>query len=141
MTSRRAKIAIATALALAAGEARAVLSFNVAPAGWPNDAHRQAAVNAIQSAVNRYNAYGDFGNYNVHVYYNAGIPTAQANYLGAIGFGGTYPNERVMMHEMAHYLGSGTYGDPWNGARSEALIDQFDGLEASLNGDANHFWP
>ena len=102
------------------------MSFNVAASGWPNDAHRTAAVNAIQSTVNRYNAYGDFGNYNVHVYYNAGIPTAQANYLGSIGFGGTYPNERVMMHEMAHYLGSGTYGDPWDGARGEALIDQFD---------------
>ena len=95
----------------------------------------------MQSTVNRYNAYGDFGNYNVYVYYNAGIPTAQANYLGSIGFGGTYPNERVTMHEMAHYLGSGTYGDPWDGARGEALIDQFDGLEATLQGDASHFWP
>ena len=129
------------AVAGAAGEARATLGFNVATSGWPNDAHRTAAVNAIQSSVNRYNAYGDFGNYNVHVYYNAGIPTAQANYLGSIGFGGTYPNERVMMHELAHYLGSGTYGDPWNGTRGEALVDQFDGLEATLQGDANHFWP
>lgn len=119
----------------------AALDFNVAAAGWPNDAHRQAAVDAIQSSINRYNAYGDFGGHNVHVYYNAGIPTAQANYLGSIGFGGTYPNERVMMHELAHYLGSGTYGDPWDGVRGEALIDQFDGLEASLNGDSAHFWP
>ena len=136
-----AALAVGAAVVAAAGPAGAALSFNVAPTGWPNDAHRQSAVNAIQSAVNRYNAYGDFGNYNVHVYYNAGIPTAQANYLGAIGFGGTYPNERVMMHEMAHYLGSGTYGTPWDGPRGEALIDQFDGLEATLNGDAQHYWP
>src|SRR5688572_1006849 len=133
--------AVAAAVAGAAGPARGALTFNVATSGWPSDAHRTAAVNAIQSAVNRYNAYGDFGNYNIHVYYNAGIPTAQANYLGSIGFGQTYPNERVMMHEMAHYLGSGTYGDPWDGPRGEALVDQFDGLEASLNGDGAHFWP
>lgn len=94
----------------------------------------------MQSAINRYNAY-NFGNYNMFVYYNAGIPTAQANYLGSIGFGGTYPNERVMMHEIAHYLGSGTYGTPWDGPRGEAIVDQFDGLEATLNGDGAHFWP
>ena len=95
----------------------------------------------MQAVVNRYNAYGNFGNYNVYAYYNAGIPTAQASYLGSIGFGGTYPNERVTMHEMAHYLGSGTNGDPWDGFFGEAQVDQFDGLEASLNGDSAHFWP
>jgi autotransporter-associated beta strand protein len=143
-TRKRRSISAAIAFGLivcVSSEADAALSFNVAASGWPNAAHRDAAVAAIQSAVNRYNAYGNFGNYNVHVYYNSGIPTAQANYLGSIGFGGTYPNERVMMHELAHYLGSGTYGDPWDGARGEALIDQFDGLEATLQGDANHFWP
>jgi len=132
--------AMAAVLALPS-VSQADLAFNVAAGGWPNDAHRDAAIAAIQSSINRYNAYGDFGNHNIHVYYNAGIPTAQANYLGSIGFGGTYPNERVMMHELAHYLGSGTAGDPWDGARGEAMVDQFDGLEASLNGDANHFWP
>jgi autotransporter-associated beta strand protein len=132
--------ALAAAAALSRN-ADAALTFNVEPNGWPNAAHRNAAAAAIQSAVNRYNAYGDFGNYNIYVYYNAGIPTAQANYLGSIGFGGTYPNERVTMHELAHYLGSGTYGTPWDGARGEALIDQFDGLEATLQGDSQHFWP
>ena len=136
-----AATAAAAAVGGAPGPAGAALVFNVAPAGWPSDAHRAAAVNAMQSAVNRYNAYGDFGNHNVHVYYNSGIPTAQASYLGSIGFGGTYPNERVTMHEMAHYLGSGTYGTPWDGPRGEALVDQFDGIEASLQGDGQHFWP
>ena len=70
--------------------ARDALALTTAPLGVtpPDHAHRTAAVNAMQSTVNRYNAYGDFGNYNVYVYYNAGIPTAQANYLGSIGFGG-----------------------------------------------------
>ena len=145
MSKRRKRavtpLAVGAALASCATEAGAALTYNVATNGWPNDAHRTAAVNAIQSAVNRYNAYGDFGNYNIHVYYHPGIPTAQANYLGSVGFGGTYPNERVMMHEVAHYLGSGTYGTPWDGPRGEAMVDQFDGLETSLNGDGAHFWP
>lgn len=128
------------ALAMLSNNAHAVLSFTVEAGGWPNAGHRQAAVDAMQSAINRYNAY-NFGNYNVYVYYNSGIPTAQANYLGSIGFGGTYPNERVAMHELAHYLGSGTYGTPWDGAQGEALVKQFDGLQATLNGDSAHFWP
>jgi hypothetical protein len=135
-----ALIAIA-AVAGVSRQTKAVLTFNVDTAGWPNAAQRQAAVDAMQSVVNRYNAYGDFGDHNVYVYYNAGIPTAQSNYLGSIGFGGTYPNERVAMHELGHYLGSGTYGTPWDGARSEGMIDQFDGIEAFLQGDTQHFWP
>ena len=142
MSRKIRKTVIATAAIVAiAQQAEAVLTFNVEPNGWPSATQRQAAIDAMQSTVNRYNAYGDFGNYNVYVYYNSGIPTAQANYLGSIGFGGTYPNERVAMHELAHYLGSGTYGTPWDGSRGEANIDQFDGLEATLHGDTQHFWP
>jgi autotransporter-associated beta strand protein len=126
------------------GQAWAVLSFTVDPNGWPDANRRNAAVNSLTAAVSRYNAYGDFGNFNIWAYYNSGIPTAQASYGpsgGSIGYGGTWPNERVTMHEMAHYLGSGTYGLPANGTRSEALIDQFDGIEANFNGDGTHFWP
>ena len=145
-STKRNRPAITAAIAFAAlaaisRDAGAALTYYVEPNGWPSAAHRDAAVAAMQSAVNRYNAYGDFGNHSVYVYYNAGIPTAQASYLGSIGFGGTYPNERVTMHELAHYLGSGTYGDPWNGPRGEAMVDQFDGLQAELNGDSQHFWP
>jgi autotransporter-associated beta strand protein len=149
-TTRPTKIVAAIILiahSVAPRDAAAVLTFNVEANGWPNAAHRDAAVAAMTSALARYNNYGDFGNSNIYVYYNSGIPTAQASYCctpgnpGSIGFGGTYPNERVTMHEIAHYLGSGTFGDPWDGARGEALIDQFDGLEATLEGDANHFWP
>lgn len=129
------------------GTAHAALSFTVG-GDWPNPAHRQAAVDAVQSSINRYNAFGDFGNYNVYVYYNAGIPTAQASYGGSIGFGGTYPNERVTMHEMAHYLGlpSGNWGGwmsdgLWDGAIATRLVKQFEGDQATLNGDGAHFWP
>ncbi|MFT3788082.1 MAG: autotransporter-associated beta strand repeat-containing protein [Tepidisphaeraceae bacterium] len=128
------------ALVTVASSAHAALSFNVGGT-WDTDARKNAAIAALTAVTNRYNAYGDFGNYNVYAYYNSGIPTAQASYLGSIGYGGTYPNERVTAHELAHYLGSGTYGTPWNGERGEALIDQFDGIEATLNGDTQHFWP
>lgn len=62
--SKRSTIAVAIgflAVTVLCGEAGAALSFNVEPNGWPNAAHRTAAVNAMQSVVNRYNAYGDFG--------------------------------------------------------------------------------
>lgn len=59
--------------------------------------------------VGIYNRYTTFRG-NVYVYYNAGIPTAQASYHGAIGFG---PNTTYMwvgtaMHEICHFVGSGT---------------------------------
>jgi autotransporter-associated beta strand protein len=137
---KRIVIGVLLAMGLAP-TCRGALTFTVEANGWPDAARRNAAVNALQAAVNRYNAFGDFGNYNVYAYYNAGIPTAQASYLGSIGYGGTYPNERVTLHEMSHYLGTGTYGDPWDGFRGELLIDQFDGNEAVLNGGGSHYWP
>jgi autotransporter-associated beta strand protein len=137
---KRIVIGVLLAIGLAP-TCRGALSFTVEAAGWPDAARRNAAVNALQAAVNRYNSYGNFGNYNVYAYYNAGIPTAQASYLGSIGYGGTYPNERVTLHEMSHYLGTGTHGTPWDGVRGETLVDQFDGLEATLNGDSAHYWP
>ena len=128
---------------------KADLTFTVSDvSSWPNQAHHDAAVNAAQLVVNRYNTYGDFGNYDVYIYYNSGIPTAQASYLGSIGFGGTYPNERVMAHEMAHYLGlpssgwtSLMVGGVWYGAAGDQLIRQLHGEEEELHGDSIHFWP
>lgn len=150
---RTSRHILASAVALALGligefsPVRAALTYTVGGT-WPNDAHRNAAVDAIQLVVNRYNAYGDFGNANVYVYYNAGIPTAQASYNGSIGFGGTYPNERVMAHEMAHYLGlpssnwnSLMTGGSWDGVYGLAKVRQFDGEQAVINGDSIHFWP
>ena len=148
LRSRRRSFGIALSLCFAAttapNRADAALSYNIEGAsGWPSQSHFNAAVGAIESTLARFNAYAPngFGNYNVHLRHDNGVPTAQASYLGSIQFGNTFPNERVMMHELAHYLGSGTFGDPWDGVHGEALIDQFEGLEAQLNGDAVHFWP
>ena len=98
----------------------------------------------MQTVVNMYNAYGDFGNGSIYVYYNAGIPTEQSGYGGSggsIGVGGTYPNVRVLLHESSHWLGTGTYSAFWGGPAATALIQQTDGLGSVLNGDTQHYWP
>lgn len=107
---------------------------------------------AMDSTCWYYNRYTNFRG-NVYVYYNAGIPTAQASYHGSIGFG---PNTSYMwvgtaMHEMAHFVGSGTTtawqsklsGGVWTGTVASALLKSWTG--ETLKGDSNsnpiHFWP
>ena len=148
LTIRRAAVVLLVAvLGLAPQRCWAALAFNVGGT-WDTDARRSAAVAALQLVVDRYNAFGTFGNGNVYVYYSSGIPTAQASYNGSMGFGGTWPAERVAMHEMAHYLGlpSGSWSTlfatgTWSGAMAGRLVRQFDGEDAALRGDTMHFWP
>jgi len=103
---------------------------------------------AMDSACVYYNRYTPF-RCNIYVYYNAGIPTAQASYHGSIGFG---PNTRYMwvgtaIHEMAHFMGSGTttawqakvVGGVWTGTTASALLKTLTG--ETLKGDSQHFWP
>ncbi|MGC4031786.1 MAG: PEP-CTERM sorting domain-containing protein [Tepidisphaeraceae bacterium] len=124
------------------------LSFTIGGT-WDTAARAQAASDAMTAIVNRYNSYGNFGNYNIYCYYDAGIPTAQASYLGSIGFGGTYPAERVAQHESNHYLGSGTTtawtnkftSGLWTGAKVNALVAQFDGDGEVLHQSGVHFYP
>jgi autotransporter-associated beta strand protein len=126
----------------------AAITFTVGGT-WDTEDRRLAAVNAMQLVVNRINAYGNLGNNNIWVYYNSGIPTAQASYLGSIGFGGTWPAERVAEHEACHYFGTGTYSawgtlmidNRWNGPAATALMQQLYGIGSRLNGDTQHFWP
>lgn len=107
---------------------------------------------ALDSACYYYNRYTEF-EANIYVYYNAGIPTAQANYHGSIGFG---PNTGYMwvgttMHEMAHFFGSGTtntwkslmVNGIWQGEKGQNMCQQL--LGEQLRGDnstsAVHYWP
>lgn len=103
---------------------------------------------AMDSACLYYNRYTTFKG-NVYVYYNAGIPTAQASYHGSLGFG---PNTRYMwvgtaIHEMAHFMGSGTtsawqskiVNNVWTGPVATALLKSLTG--EVLKGDSQHFWP
>lgn len=100
---------------------------------------------AMDSACMYFSKYTPFS-YDIYVYYNAGIPTAQANYHGSIGFG---PNTRYQwvgtaMHEMCHWFGSGTTNEwkskivngAWTGAATAALVGA-----GVIRGDAQHFWP
>jgi len=103
---------------------------------------------AMDSACYYFNKYTPFIK-NIRVVYNAGVPTAQANYHGEIDFGA---NTRYMwvgtaMHEMCHYFGSGTTNEweakmvngVWTGTVADALIKSINGGE--IHGDTQHFWP
>ncbi|WP_243349170.1 hypothetical protein [Parabacteroides sp. FAFU027] len=103
---------------------------------------------AMDSACYYYNRYTSF-TANIYVYYNSGIPTAQASYHGSIGFGSntTYMWVGTAMHEMAHYFGSGTtsvwqgkmVSNVWTGTNASTLLKTLTG--ETLKGDAMHFWP
>jgi len=103
--------------------------------------------NSMAEAVNIYNANGTFDKH-LNVYYNAGVPTAQANYDGVITFGGSR-NTRVAIHEISHTLGIGTHsaywslitGGTWNGPVANAVLSEFDGQGSAMNGDSQHMWP
>ncbi|HOQ05462.1 MAG TPA: immunoglobulin domain-containing protein [Anaerohalosphaeraceae bacterium] len=102
---------------------------------------------AVTEAVALYNKHGSFSKH-LNIYYNAGVPTAQANFDGVITFGGSR-NTRVALHEISHTLGVGTIsawsanlsGGVWNGAHASRQIRLFDGSSAVLNGDSQHYWP
>lgn len=108
---------------------------------------------AMDSACYYYNRYTTFKG-NIYVYYNSGIPTAQASYHGSIGFGPdlNYMWVGTAMHEVAHFVGSGTTnawkallsGGIWQGAKGKEVIASF-GTGEVLKGDNNsnpiHFWP
>src|ERR1035437_3824366 len=109
-----------------------------------------AASNAIASAMNQavatYNTYSDY-NYTIPVAYNSGVPTAQASYHGWIEFGGS-KSWTVAMHEMSHWLGTGTPGN-WAayspGSRTGGYVNNniqaYDGPNAVENCDTQHYWP
>src|SRR5689334_1538277 len=74
---------------------------------FPSDINASNQIaSAMNQAVATFNTYSDY-NYNIPVAYNAGVPTAQAGYHGWIEFGGSR-NYRVAMHEMCHWLGTGS---------------------------------
>jgi len=118
---------------------------------WDTDSRKNAAIAAMDLVCARINAYGNIvdSKTDIYVYYNSGIPTAQASYLGSIGFGGTWPAERVAEHESCHFFGTGTYSawgglmieGRWNGGATTALMQQLYGIGSRLNGDTQHFWP
>lgn len=87
----------------------------------------------MNQAIATWNNYAYYGYY-IPVYYSSGIPTAQANYRGSVGFGGQ-GNYRTAMHEISHWMGTGTTGkwdfhqqwSVWNGTYVSNLRRAYDG--------------
>jgi len=116
---------------------------------WPADV-RARIVAAMDEAVGTFNANCHL-DVNVRVNYNTGIPTAQSNYNGELGFGGNagYQTARVALHEICHYVGTGTTVEwsnqftngIWTGAAARHFMKLFDGPGAEINLSGQHFWP
>lgn len=116
------------------------------PDDTPED-KAQEIRDAMDAAVMHDNTVGAFTG-TIPVIYDSGVETADATYQGTIRFGGTI-TARAALHEMAHWLGSGTV-DAWNtvvvdgkftGKKVTARIKELDGTDAVLNADSMHFWP
>lgn len=110
-----------------------------------SSAEAQQVANSVAVAAAFYNQHGSF-NKHWNVYYNPGIPTAEGNYDGYMGFGGTR-NERVVFHEASHTFGMGTHwiypglvAGGWKGNDGNAaLADSYGGV--ALGGDNHAIWP
>ncbi|OOB92313.1 hypothetical protein B0T42_01245 [Rathayibacter sp. VKM Ac-2630] len=105
---------------------------------------------AVGAAVDRYNARTDISKH-LRVYYNPGVPTAEANIDGVMSFGANrgYMVEGTALHEIGHTLGIGTSGGyyakcvdgAWTGADALSLLASWDGAGARLNCSNPHIWP
>lgn len=125
------------------GDITYTLHFN--PASSPE---AQQVANSVAVAAAFYNQHGSF-NKHWNVYYDSGIPTAQASYDGYMGYGGTR-NERVVFHEAAHTFGMGTTtayanliaGGVWGGQYgNQAQFDTYNDFGDGLHGDGHAIWP
>ncbi len=113
---------------------------------WPPEI-RQKIVAAMDGAVALYNTVGWFDK-QLTISYSPGTPTADGNFNGHIRFGGQI-SQRTALHEIGHTLGIGTtkqwqelmVGGKWTGPHAIALLKSFDGPDAVLKGDRQHFWP
>ncbi len=121
------------------------LSYTLAP-DTPADKARAIRA-AMDFAVAHTNTLGAFTG-NIWVVYGANTPTADASFRGQIRFGGSI-GRRVALHELAHWLGSGSVwqwspavaNGRFTGALVGARIRAFDGAGAWLSADRSHFWP
>jgi hypothetical protein len=107
---------------------------------------------AMDSAMYYYNRYANFSG-NIWVYYNSGIPTAQSDNRGSMGFGSNtwYMHVATAMHETAHWLGSGTTSSwksfcnngLWTGPTAVAMLKSLTGATLYCDNNVNlwHFWP
>jgi len=113
---------------------------------WDADV-RKRIVGAMNAAVEIYNANGSFEK-TLTVSYSPGTPTADGNYNGSIRFGGQV-GKRTALHEIGHTLGVGQHpkwksfitDGKWTGENALRQLREFDGPDAVLHADRQHFWP
>ena len=113
---------------------------------WPADI-RERITKAMDEAVAEYNKHARLRKF-IFVTYDPGVPTAHANYNGHITFGKQI-GTRTALHEMCHVFGVGTtrqwreklVDGQWTGPAANELLKTFDGPDAVLKGDRQHFWP
>lgn len=113
-----------------------------------NTAPELEVSNSVVTAAALYNQYGSF-NKHWDVYYNSGIPTAEANYSGYMGYG-SQRTVRTALHEGSHTLGMGTTAayaslissGVWAGAYGrQAELDTYNDYADGLHGDGHAIWP
>ena len=139
------KLLLLGALALGlASSSQAAITWH-----WNSTAGSTAIRNEITNSMNSAcAAYGSNGSWNIGVRYNSAVPTAQASHGGEIQFGGQRTT-RTALHEMAHWLGCGTYsvwnskrsGNNWTGSIANNRVKTYDGSAAIMHADAQHHWP
>jgi hypothetical protein len=106
---------------------------------------------AMNLAVKRYNKWGNFDKL-VTVNYVPSVPTADANFNGNMRFGANtqYMVEGTALHELGHCMGVGTsprwtaplvVGNNFVGAKTLQWVKYYDGANAVINCDTQHFWP
>jgi len=140
---------VLTAIAMAAAPAQHFkITWKLADGSDQWDAKvRQRIVESMDGAVALYNELGEFDK-SITAAFNAGTPTADGNYNGHINFG-TQMSKRTALHEIAHTLGVGQHKNwqknikdgKWTGPAALAQLREFDGPDAVLHADRQHFWP
>ncbi|MFT3787146.1 MAG: hypothetical protein QM770_13420 [Tepidisphaeraceae bacterium] len=108
---------------------------------------REQIVKVMDEALVIYNANGTFDR-TITANYKPGTPTAEANYDGLISFGKQIAHHTAL-HEIGHTMGIGTHpkwrslikDGLWTGEHALAQLREFDGPDAKLHADRQHFWP
>ncbi|MEK7952547.1 LamG-like jellyroll fold domain-containing protein [Luteolibacter soli] len=116
---------------------------------YNDDQAKKDQITAVMNeAVAVYNASTNF-NVDINVAYHPGVPTAESNYNGELKFGGSISTQ-VAIHEIAHYLGSGTTNEwndrfggdnVWDGAMLKHFVKQYDGPGAEIYQSGVHYYP
>lgn len=113
---------------------------------WPDD-RKKRIIAAMDASIGFLNKNANFRK-ELTANNSPGTPTADANIQGWINWGGSI-SRRVALHEIAHTLGIGTHENwqknikdgLWTGKNALEQLREFDGKDAVLHADRQHFWP